>query len=68
MKQTPDTIMVNVVKYDLQTIRAIGKALDHEEVTRGSAANTENETYPKHNKYAEHTSMLDTPEAWLFSL
>ena len=66
VKQTPDTVMVNGVKYDLKTIHAIGRALDHGKPEGGHPAEGAKENYPAYNKYAEDTCMLDTPRGLAF--
>ena len=66
VRQTADTVTVNGVKYDLKTIHAIGRALDHSKPEAGYSTKAANENYPTHNKYAEDTCMLDTPRGLAF--
>ena len=65
VKQTPDSVTINGVRYDITTIREIGKVLTANG-QGGSTAQSEYQGQETHIKYAEDTCMLDTPRGMAF--
>ena len=66
VNQTADSVTVNGIKYSLTTILEIGKSLNKQKTTGGHSTESDQSTYPNHNKYAEETCMLDTPRGMAF--
>ena len=64
VKQTIDSVTIDGVRYDLTTIREIGKALNVKEGQGGTSSGQK--YYPTENKYAEDTCLLDTPRGMAF--
>ena len=64
VKQTPDYVEINGVKYTLDTVSEIGKALGATHHKSGMTNDTPE--YPTTNKYAENLCMLDTPMGMAF--
>ena len=60
--QTADYVIVEGVRYDLETIHQIDQAM------RGTSAGdgAQKQVYPDRNKYAEDTCILDTPAGMAF--
>ena len=63
VKQAPDHVEINGVKYTLETVSQIGKALGDTCQKNNSVQAPE---YPTTNKYAEDFCMLDTPRGMAF--
>ena len=62
VKQTPDYVVIEGVRYDLETIEKFTQAMEGTPTEN----KTDNPTYPSRNKYAEDTCMLDTPAGMAF--
>ena len=66
VKQTPDYVIVNGVKYDLETVLKISDVLEGTLKAKVGEEEEVEKKYPETNRYAENLCLLDTPRGMAF--